>query len=42
LHQQACRRVEDAVRRLGFETHIIPSPVLGAEGNQEFLLYARH
>ena len=41
LHQQACRRVEDAVRRLGFETHIIPSPVLGAEGNQEFLLYAR-
>ena len=42
LHQQACRRVEDAVRRLGFETHIIPSPVLGAEGNQEFHLDARH
>jgi 23S rRNA (cytidine1920-2'-O)/16S rRNA (cytidine1409-2'-O)-methyltransferase len=42
LHLQACRRVEEAVHRLGFETGIIPSPVLGAEGNQEFLLYARH
>jgi 23S rRNA (cytidine1920-2'-O)/16S rRNA (cytidine1409-2'-O)-methyltransferase len=42
LHQQACRRVDDAVMRLGFQTEIIPSPVLGAEGNQEFLLYARH
>ena len=42
LHQQACRRVEDAVRQLGFQTEIIPSPVLGAEGNQEFLLYAGH
>lgn len=41
LHQQACRRVDDAVRQLGFETAIIPSPVLGAEGNREFLLYAR-
>jgi len=41
LHQQACRRVDDAVRQLGFQTGIIPSPVLGAEGNQEFLLYAR-
>jgi 23S rRNA (cytidine1920-2'-O)/16S rRNA (cytidine1409-2'-O)-methyltransferase len=42
LHRQACRRVEDAVKQLGFQTEIIPSPVLGAEGNQEFLLYARH
>jgi 23S rRNA (cytidine1920-2'-O)/16S rRNA (cytidine1409-2'-O)-methyltransferase len=42
LHRQACQRVEDAVRQLGFQTAIIPSPVLGAEGNQEFLLYARH
>jgi 23S rRNA (cytidine1920-2'-O)/16S rRNA (cytidine1409-2'-O)-methyltransferase len=41
LHQQACRRVDDAVRALGFETAIIPCPILGAEGNQEFLLYAR-
>lgn len=42
LHQQACRRVADAVSRLGFRSEIIPCPVLGAEGNQEFLLYARH
>jgi 23S rRNA (cytidine1920-2'-O)/16S rRNA (cytidine1409-2'-O)-methyltransferase len=42
LHLKACQRVDEAVRRLGFETSIIPSPVLGAEGNQEFLLYARH
>jgi 23S rRNA (cytidine1920-2'-O)/16S rRNA (cytidine1409-2'-O)-methyltransferase len=42
LHQQACQRVEEAVQRLGFQTAIIPSPVLGAEGNREFLLYARH
>ena len=42
LHARACQRVEDAVRQLGFQTGIVPSPVLGAEGNQEFLLYARH
>jgi 23S rRNA (cytidine1920-2'-O)/16S rRNA (cytidine1409-2'-O)-methyltransferase len=42
LHHQACKRVEQAVQRLGFHTQIIPSPVLGAEGNQEFLLHARH
>jgi len=42
LHEAACRRVEDAVRQLGFETAIIESPILGAEGNHEFLLYAHH
>ena len=42
LHQRACERVEKAVEQLGFRTAIIPSPILGAEGNQEFLLYARH
>ncbi len=41
LHRQACLRVEDAMRGLGYRSKIIPSPVLGAEGNQEFLLYAR-
>jgi 23S rRNA (cytidine1920-2'-O)/16S rRNA (cytidine1409-2'-O)-methyltransferase len=41
LHQQACLRVESAVKRLGFQTQIIPSPILGAEGNREFLLHAR-
>jgi 23S rRNA (cytidine1920-2'-O)/16S rRNA (cytidine1409-2'-O)-methyltransferase len=42
LHRQACRRVEEAVQRLGYRSEIIPSPILGAEGNQEFLLHARH
>lgn len=42
LHHQACRRVEAAVRGLGFETEIMESPILGAEGNKEFLLYAHH
>jgi 23S rRNA (cytidine1920-2'-O)/16S rRNA (cytidine1409-2'-O)-methyltransferase len=42
LHQAACDRVRSAVRNLGFETEIMDSPILGAEGNKEFLLYARH
>jgi len=42
LHHRACQRVETAVQQLGFHTQIIPSPILGAEGNREFLLYARH
>jgi 23S rRNA (cytidine1920-2'-O)/16S rRNA (cytidine1409-2'-O)-methyltransferase len=42
LHLQACQRVETAVQQLGFHTEIIPSPILGAEGNREFLLHARH
>ena len=41
LHEAACRRVETAVRDLGFVTEIIDSPIAGAEGNKEFLLYAR-
>ncbi len=39
LHERACRRIADAVSALGYTCAIIPSPVLGAEGNQEFLLY---
>jgi 23S rRNA (cytidine1920-2'-O)/16S rRNA (cytidine1409-2'-O)-methyltransferase len=42
LHQAACQRVDRAVCEFGFETSIMPSPILGAEGNKEFLLYARH
>ena len=42
LHRAACERVESAVREIGFETDIIESPIPGAEGNKEFLLYARH
>ena len=42
LHRSACERVESAVRQMGYRTDIIESPILGAEGNKEFLLYARH
>lgn len=41
LHQAACARVVEAVRTFSFNTEIIESPVLGAEGNKEFLLRAR-
>jgi 23S rRNA (cytidine1920-2'-O)/16S rRNA (cytidine1409-2'-O)-methyltransferase len=40
LHRAACARVEDAVRGRGFRTAMMESPILGAEGNREFLLYA--
>jgi 23S rRNA (cytidine1920-2'-O)/16S rRNA (cytidine1409-2'-O)-methyltransferase len=42
LHQAACEKVERAVREFGFETGIMESPIRGAEGNKEFLLYAHH
>jgi 23S rRNA (cytidine1920-2'-O)/16S rRNA (cytidine1409-2'-O)-methyltransferase len=42
LHELACVRVEQAVRALGFITELMPSPILGAEGNREFLLHAKH
>jgi len=42
LHQAACRRVDDAMQQLGFKTALMESPILGAEGNREFLLHAHH
>ena len=42
LHSSACERVENVVRQMNYKTDIIESPILGAEGNKEFLLYARH
>ena len=40
--KMAVTRVADAVRELGgTEIDVIESPILGAEGNREFLLYAR-
>ena len=41
IHQAACDRVRAAVEALGFSAGIIASPIEGAEGNREFLLYAR-
>lgn len=42
LHQAACHRVRAAVEQLGFSTALMDSPILGAEGNKEFLLHAHH
>ena len=42
LHRAACARVEEAVKALAFRTAIMESPIPGAEGNKEFLLYGRH
>jgi 23S rRNA (cytidine1920-2'-O)/16S rRNA (cytidine1409-2'-O)-methyltransferase len=39
LHESACARVRNAVAALGLDSAIISSPILGAEGNREFLLY---
>jgi 23S rRNA (cytidine1920-2'-O)/16S rRNA (cytidine1409-2'-O)-methyltransferase len=41
-HQLAIDRVAQCVRSLGWEAvETIPSPITGAEGNREFLLYAK-
>ena len=42
VQQAACDRVRGAVEALGFHAAIIDSPILGTEGNREFLLHARH
>jgi len=41
LHAHVCERVRAAVEALGFQAEIMDSPILGAEGNKEFLLHAR-
>jgi 23S rRNA (cytidine1920-2'-O)/16S rRNA (cytidine1409-2'-O)-methyltransferase len=42
-HDLAIARVAECVRALGWEVvETIPSPITGAEGNREFLLYARN
>jgi 23S rRNA (cytidine1920-2'-O)/16S rRNA (cytidine1409-2'-O)-methyltransferase len=41
LHRAACDRVRALVEALGFSAALLDSPILGAEGNREFLLYAR-
>ena len=41
-HQLAIDKVADSIRSLGWQVvDTIPSPIAGAEGNKEFLLYAR-
>ena len=40
-HRAACDRVQASVEAHGFRTSVIESPIRGAEGNREFLLYAQ-
>jgi 23S rRNA (cytidine1920-2'-O)/16S rRNA (cytidine1409-2'-O)-methyltransferase len=42
VHKACCDKVREAAASLGFGTRIVPSPILGTEGNQEFLLHASH
>jgi 23S rRNA (cytidine1920-2'-O)/16S rRNA (cytidine1409-2'-O)-methyltransferase len=40
IHQAVCDKVVNAFATLGFRSAVIESPILGAEGNREFLLHA--
>jgi 23S rRNA (cytidine1920-2'-O)/16S rRNA (cytidine1409-2'-O)-methyltransferase len=42
LHTAACEKVRAAVLALGYTAEITDSPILGEEGNREFLLHASH
>ncbi|MCS7026736.1 MAG: TlyA family RNA methyltransferase [Bryobacteraceae bacterium] len=42
LQQAACQKVSRQAEALGYQTELIPSPILGSEGNQEFFLYVHH
>jgi 23S rRNA (cytidine1920-2'-O)/16S rRNA (cytidine1409-2'-O)-methyltransferase len=39
IHQAACEKVRACVEELNFAVEIVESPITGAEGNREFLLY---
>lgn len=39
-HRLACDRVANALHAIGFVTALTDSPILGTEGNREFLLYS--
>jgi 23S rRNA (cytidine1920-2'-O)/16S rRNA (cytidine1409-2'-O)-methyltransferase len=40
-HEEACAKIRACAEGLGFETQLTESPIAGAEGNKEFLLYGR-
>ncbi len=40
-HRLACRKVTAALEAAGYATQLMESPILGAEGNREFLLHGR-
>ena len=39
-HRLACDKVAKALHAIGFVTELMDSPILGTEGNREFLLHA--
>jgi len=41
LHAQSCADVRAVIESYGFVTDMIESPITGAEGNREFLVYGR-
>jgi 23S rRNA (cytidine1920-2'-O)/16S rRNA (cytidine1409-2'-O)-methyltransferase len=41
-HQESCDKVRKPIEDAGFKTDIMESPITGAEGNREFLLYGFH
>jgi 23S rRNA (cytidine1920-2'-O)/16S rRNA (cytidine1409-2'-O)-methyltransferase len=41
LHAESCRKVRAFLEQQGFATDMIESPITGAEGNREFLVYGR-
>jgi 23S rRNA (cytidine1920-2'-O)/16S rRNA (cytidine1409-2'-O)-methyltransferase len=41
-HEESCAKVRRFVEDAGFKTDIMVSPITGAEGNTEFLLYGFH
>ena len=41
LHEASCAKVRACVEEFEFATQIMESPITGAEGNKEFLLYGR-
>ena len=40
-HEAVCAKLRACVEALGFVTQIMASPITGAQGNKEFLLYGR-
>jgi 23S rRNA (cytidine1920-2'-O)/16S rRNA (cytidine1409-2'-O)-methyltransferase len=41
LHSSSCAKVRTFLEERGFTTDMIESPITGAEGNREFLVYGR-
>jgi 23S rRNA (cytidine1920-2'-O)/16S rRNA (cytidine1409-2'-O)-methyltransferase len=42
VHAAVCDRIKAELNALGFQADLMESPIPGAEGNREFLLYGHH